>query len=116
MQALLAEHAAGVPALGHAVGPERDQVADGEQAFAIVVLAVGDHAEQRAADADLLGLALGGTHDHGRRVTGAGHAQQVAVVRRAAASRVPPCRTAPARVWARIVSLTTARMRPGEPS
>src|SRR6476620_12778121 len=80
MQALLSEHAAGVPALGHAVGPERDQIAHDEQAFAIVVLTVGDHAQQWAADADLLGLARRRAHDHGRRVTGAGHTEQVAAV------------------------------------
>ena len=62
-QPLLAEHCALVSALGHAVRPERDQVAEAEQALAVVVLALREHAEQGAADADLLDRARLGAHD-----------------------------------------------------
>ena len=82
-QPLLAEHPARVAALGHAVGPERDQIAEAEDALAIVVLALGDHAEQGAADADLLRRAVLGSHDHGRRMAGAGDRESVATLDRA---------------------------------
>ena len=81
-QRCFAEHAPAMAALGHAVGPERDEIAEAQHAFALVVFAVGDHAEQGAADADLLGLSLGGAHDHGRRVARAGCRQQIAALGR----------------------------------
>src|SRR4029077_8736106 len=69
-------------ALCHAVGPERDQVTETEDALAVVVFAVCDHAEQGAAGTDLLGLAAGGPYDQGRRVPRAGHGEEVAALDR----------------------------------
>ena len=115
-QPLLAEHAACVAALGHAVGPERHEVA-----------------ERRAGTRDRRSRARRArrgarrrrrsprprpSRRARRRAAGGRRRRPSANSRRrsGAAPRAPRCRTARARSGRRIVSLTTARMRPGESS
>ena len=99
-QTLFAEHAAAVTALGHAVGPERHEVAEPEPAFAILVVALLKHAEQRPAHADLLDGARLRAHDGRRRVACAGHGERVPLLvwRSAASAAVQNCSGA---LWAR---------------
>ncbi len=77
---LLAEELARVPALGHAIRPEREQVARREVRRVVVELGPHVDAEQRAADARLLDLGRVLAQHQRRRVTRAGDGDVVAAV------------------------------------